>query len=161
MMRLGLALLTACLAGCAGSSAREMLKPRTQVLEPAVLERILTEAPLAAGEELRAELLLESEEFSAYLLQFRSGESRHIHRTHDLTFIVYRGQGEVCINDRRRPCQPGDVFHIPRGTPHSCVNTGPQPLVVVNIFTPPFDGEDRIPLPRGSRSYERKNERPQ
>jgi quercetin dioxygenase-like cupin family protein len=155
MMRLAPALVAACLASCAGNPAQEMLKPRTQVLESAMLQRMLREAPLAADEDLRAELLLESEEFSAYLVQFRSGESRHIHRTHDQTFIVYRGHGEIYINDRRRPCQPGDVFHIPRGTPHSCVNTGPQPLVVVNIFTPPFDGKDRIPLPRESRSYER------
>ena len=154
MARLLLALLAAGLAGCAADPARDVLKRETQVLEPAMLQRILRQAPVAADEDLRAEPLLESEEFSAYLLQFRTGEPRHIHREHDLTFIVHRGRGEVYINDHRRVCRPGDVFHIPRGTPHYCINTGSDPLVVVNLFTPPFDGKDRIPLPRGSRSYE-------
>jgi len=155
MARLVPVLLGACLAGCAADPARDILTRETQVLEPAMLQRILRQAPVAADEDLRVEPLLESGEFSAYLLQFRTGERRHIHRAHDQTFIVYRGQGEIYINDHRRVCRPGDVFHIPRGTPHYCVNTGSEPLVVVNLFTPPFDVADRIPLPRGSRSYER------
>jgi quercetin dioxygenase-like cupin family protein len=157
MARLGPLLLAAGLLGCAADPAHEVLKRETQVLEPAMLQRILRQAPVAAEEDLRAELVMESEEFSAYLLQFRTGEARHIHREHDLTFIVYRGRGEIYIDDRRRACQPGDVFHIPRGTPHYCVNTGAEPLVVVNLFTPPFDVADRIPLPKGSQSYERES----
>jgi quercetin dioxygenase-like cupin family protein len=155
MARLVLTLLAACLASCAADPAHDVLRRETQVLEPAMLLRILRQAPVAADEDLRAEPLVESEEFSAYLLQFRTGEPRHIHCGHDQTFIVYRGQGEIYIDDQRRVCRPGDVFHIPRGTPHYCVNTASEPLVVVNLFTPPFDGKDRIPLPRGSRSYER------
>lgn len=124
-------------------------------MDPARIDSVLRRAPMEADQDLRAETLLESREFSAHLLQFRTGEQRHIHREHDLTFFVIRGEGEIFVNDRRSALTAGGVFHIPRGAPHACRNTGAEPLVAVLIFTPPYDLKDSIPLPRGERSYER------
>ena len=159
MARLIPVLLAACLAGCAVDPARDVLERETQVLEPGMLQRILRRAPVATDEDLRAEPLLESDEFSAYLLQFRTGEPRHIHREHDLTLIVHRGFGTITLHqnqlDRARPVQPGDVFHIPRGTPHACASRDGTPLILIQIFTPPLEAADATRAPREERSYER------
>ncbi len=151
---LPLALLVAAV-GCAGPGDRTAFPQQSQVITPQVIDTVLQRAPLGLGEDLHAETLLVTPEFSAHLLQYRVSERRHIHRAHHLTYIVYRGQGEVYIDDYRHPARPGDVFHIPRGTPHFCDNTGAEPLVAVLIFTPPYDLKDSIPVERGTRSYER------
>lgn len=143
------------IGGCAAPVERSKAPRESVRIDPAMLERAVQRAPIAADQDLRADTLMESEEFSAHLLQFRTGETRHIHRTHDLTFVVQNGEGDVFVADRRFQASRGDVFHIPRGTPHYCVNTGPRPLVALLIFTPPFDLKDSIPVPLGDSSYPR------
>jgi mannose-6-phosphate isomerase-like protein (cupin superfamily) len=126
----------------AGCSAHR----RTIEITPARIQRVLDSNPVGEDEPFRAATLLNGHDFSLHVLQFRTGERRHIHRAHDLTFMVHRGQGELFIDDVRHPAQPGDVFHIPRRTPHYVVNTGVEPLVAVIIFTPEFDLTDSVPV---------------
>jgi mannose-6-phosphate isomerase-like protein (cupin superfamily) len=40
----------------------------------------------------------------------------------------------------------GDVFFIPRNTPHYFVNTSPEPAAAFVVFSPPFDGKDTVPV---------------
>lgn len=139
--------------GCAVS--HQLAARPTEVLDTALIEQILRQRPVRDDQDFLPHTLLVSHEFSAHLLQFRTGEQRHVHRLHDLTIVVHRGRGEVYIDDIRRMARAGDVFHIPRGVPHSIRNAGDEPLISVNIFTPPYDGHDSIPAPAGSRSIER------
>ena len=155
MRRLMIVLIVTLAAGCGGPSLREAFGPQTRQIDPSTIRRVLRSAPVSSAEDFHAETLLLSEEFSAHLLQFRTAEQRHIHRRHDMTTIVQRGVGDLYIGQRRYRVSRGDVFHIPRGTPHYAVNRGDEPLVVVNIFTPPYGGEDSIAMPVGARSYER------
>ena len=149
------ALLAALLNGCAAPDMYEMLRTESQVFDPPAIGNILRRAPVGPHEDARFDELTGNDRFSAHLFQFRTGQQRHIHLDHDVTFIVHRGCGEVYVRDRRRTARPGDVFHIPRGTPHYCVNTDLDRLVVIAIFTPPFDGHDVIEVPAGARSYPR------
>lgn len=143
-------------AGCrGGATAREALAARSEAVDSMVVARLLAANPVRADQEFLPALLTSSDEFSAHVLQFRTGEPRHVHRTHDLTIFVHRGVGEVTVDDRPRPARPGDVFHIPRGVPHSIENRGDEPLVTINVFTPPYDGRDNLPAPRGATSRER------
>lgn len=158
MMLRTLALVAAgALCGCAAPPAREALRPQGWIVDPGMIQTLLRKGPVADDQPLRAETLVSTAEFSAHLLQFRTSEPRHIHRTHDLTFMVHDGRGEVFINDRRFLLTPGSVCHIPRGVPHYCVNLGPTPLVAVLVFTPPFDGQDRILVEASDRSYPRES----
>ncbi|TWT42176.1 Cupin domain protein [Phycisphaerae bacterium RAS1] len=142
-------------AGCAAPQSRDALRPQAYIVDPSMIQTALRKAPVADDQPLRAETLVSTGEFSAHLLQFRTSEPRHIHRTHDLTFMVHDGSGEIFITDRRFLLAPGSVCHIPRGVPHYCVNLGQTPLVAVLVFTPPFDGQDRIPVETSDRSYPR------
>lgn len=140
--------------GCA-SHSEELFSMGTQQVDPVVIQRVLDRSPCPPDRDFHPETLLITDRFSMHLLQFRTAEQRHIHRVHDLTFVVVRGSGEVWVGDRRFLAKPGDVFHIPRGTPHYCVNTGDTPLAAVLTFTPPFDRKDSIPVAKNARSYER------
>lgn len=142
LARLRLALLPlACtvLSGCCTYSSTPV--------SSATINRTLTDNPVQPDQDLRPATLTATREFSMHLLQFRTGEGRHIHKSHDLTFICRSGVGEIFINDERSELTAGAVFHIPRGVPHYCRNTGPQPLVTVLVFTPPYDLKDSIPAP--------------
>lgn len=140
------------LASC-GPGLHEHLRRDAQIITPEMLDRVVRLAPVSETAAFHPETLLETDRFSAHLLQFRTAEQRHIHQRHDLTFMVRSGAGDVFVNDRRYAAKPGDVFHIPRNTPHYAVNTGPTPLVAVLIFSPPFDRRDSIPVPRDAASY--------
>jgi quercetin dioxygenase-like cupin family protein len=141
-------------SGCASPHATAIHSP-THRVDPAMISAMVKATPVGDDEARRAATLVVGADFSMHLLQFRTGEDRHIHRTHDLTFVVHRGEGRLTVDDRACTVQPGDVIHIPRGTPHSCTNRGSEPLVAVLIFTPPYDLKDSIPVPAESRSYER------
>ncbi|MBL8878878.1 MAG: cupin domain-containing protein [Phycisphaerales bacterium] len=145
-------------SGCAARD--DAVSQGTQQIDPVMIARALEHAPCPADRDFYPQNLLITERFSMHLLQFRTAEQRHIHRRHDLTFVVVRGTGEVWVNDRRFQAKPGDVFHIPRGTPHYCVNTGDAVLAAVLTFTPPFDRSDSIPVARGARSYDREGPTP-
>lgn len=143
--------------GCAGGGAglREQLAARSEVLDATVVARLLAATPIGPEQAFLPATLTSTDEFSAHVLQFRTGEARHVHCVHDLTILVHRGEGEVTIDDRPRVARPGDVFHIPRGVPHSIRARGADPLVTINVFTPPFDGKDSVAAPRNESSRER------
>ncbi len=146
------------LVGCAAPAPSAVIE-QSQPFDPGVIASLRSRAPVGPEQAFRAETLAQNAAFSAHLLQFRTREERHIHRHHDLTFVVHRGEGRVTVDDIRRIVGPGDVFHIPRNTPHFCENLGSEPLVAVLIFTPPFDMKDTVPLPREGGSYEREAKR--
>jgi mannose-6-phosphate isomerase-like protein (cupin superfamily) len=83
---------------------------------------------------------------SHHVVQVRGSESPHVHRAHDVTVIVLRGEGVLTLGARQLSVRAGDVMLIPRATPHFFRNTGRAPAVAFAIFSPAFDGADSIPL---------------
>jgi mannose-6-phosphate isomerase-like protein (cupin superfamily) len=58
--------------------------------------------------------------------------------------VQIKGQGEMLIGQTTRPIGPHSIVHVPRGVTHSMRNTEKTPLIGYAIFTPPFDGKDRV-----------------
>ncbi len=141
--------------GCAGPGPERVLVRTTEVVDQTIIERILRHDPIPPDQPVYSSAMLEGNEFSGYIYQIADRQPRHLHQHHDLTFVVYRGRGQIFIDDRRRQMAPGQFYHVPRGVPHYCVNTGPNPLVGIVLYTPALDGEDTIEMPRGAQSYER------
>jgi quercetin dioxygenase-like cupin family protein len=71
----------------------------------------------------------------------------HIHKVHDTTVVMMRGRGYVMLDKRRVELSVGDTVFIARGAPHYFVNGYGESSVALVIFSPPFDGEDTIPVP--------------
>jgi quercetin dioxygenase-like cupin family protein len=72
----------------------------------------------------------------------------HLHRYHTEHVTVLEGTGRLLLDGDTLDIAEGDVIVIPTGTPHGVWCTSDIPLRVVSIHAPPFDGLDRVPIPR-------------
>jgi len=116
------------------------------VLSETDLDRILAENPLPATENYKVVTLGKAQEISHHIVQIRDRELPHIHKVHDLTVVMLRGQGYLMLEQRRIELAVGDVLFIPRSVVHYFVNTFTEPSVAMAVFSPPFDGKDSIPV---------------
>jgi quercetin dioxygenase-like cupin family protein len=110
------------------------------------LDRILAENPLATDQNIRVATLGKGEGVSHHVVQVRDREPVHLHKEHDLTVVVLKGQGYLMLDKKRIDLTKGDVLFIPRGAVHYFVNTYYKPSVALAAFSPPFDGKDTIPV---------------
>lgn len=125
---------------------------------PAVVDALLPEGrltrPLA---ELAAETLEPNEAFrirdlgrdahsSHHVVWIRDREEPHRHDRHDLLVVILRGHGTMRLGGEARPVGEGSVLYVPRGTPHAFRNTSPEPAAAYAVYTPAFDGTDRVPV---------------
>ena len=131
--------------GCASWDTRVVsgLHTPPQVLD---WKARIAEHPLRPGENIRVLELGRTESASYHLVQIRDREVPHVHRRHELTVVVKRGQGELTLGGRTLFLKAGAVVLIPRGMVHHFTNTGSRPAVALTIFTPPFDGKDTVPV---------------
>jgi quercetin dioxygenase-like cupin family protein len=110
------------------------------------LEKILAENPLGPGDNIKVTNLGRSASASQHVVQIRDREFLHVHKLHDATVTMLRGQGYLVLDKKRIDLKAGDVIHIPRGVPHQYVNTGNQPTVALAVYAPAFDGKDTHPV---------------
>lgn len=139
------------LTGCATTAHEPLTRPSPAILyigpQPQSWEAIVRANPLGPDDNINGVLLSQQPDVSHFLVQIRDREQPHIHQTHDATIVMLRGRGRLVLKDRILIAQEGDVLFIPRGTPHYYVNDGPQPTVVLAIFTPAYDGKDAVVVP--------------
>ena len=106
------------------------------------LEKILADNTLAPGDNIKVANLGRSASASQHIVQIRDREFLHVHRIHDATVTMLRGQGYLVLDRQRINLKAGDVIHIPRGAAHQYVNTGGEPTVALAVYAPAFDGKD-------------------
>ncbi len=110
------------------------------------LEKMLAENPLPPGENIKVITLGQGPAASHHVVQIRDRETPHVHKTHDATVMMLKGQGYLMIEKRRIDLTVGDVVYIPRGAAHYFTNTAREPTVAFAIYSPPFDGKDMVPV---------------
>ena len=110
------------------------------------LEKFLADNPLAPGDNIKVVHLGRSASASQHVVQIRDREVPHLHKLHDATVTMMRGQGYLVLGQKRIDLKTGDVIHIPRGVPHYYVNTASDPTVALAVYAPPFDGKDIHPV---------------
>ena len=101
-------------------------------------------APLAAGEDFRVVELGRDASTSHHVVAIRTAETPHRHDRHDLLVMVVRGYGSMRIGDATLPVGEGSLLYVPRGAVHAFTNESGAPSVAYAIYTPPFDGADRV-----------------
>ena len=106
------------------------------------LEKILADNPLAPGDNIKVANLGRSASASQHIVQIRDREFLHVHKIHDATVTMLRGQGYLVLDRQRINLNAGDVIHIPRGVAHQYVNTAGEPTVALAVYAPAFDGKD-------------------
>ena len=72
----------------------------------------------------------------------KNGIPLHIHKYHDEIIQLMEGEGEAVIGDEKHKLKKGDVFFVPKGTPHA-LRFG---CIILSIYAPAFDPEnpDRV-----------------
>jgi quercetin dioxygenase-like cupin family protein len=88
--------------------------------------------------------VLEGAHATVNVWQLTSKIPAHFHREHEEIVIVQEGEGEVRLGDERRRLKAGDVVLIPAGVVHEVIATGDRPFRGISVFSPQFDGKDRV-----------------
>lgn len=70
------------------------------------------------------------------------GEEVHEDTDQILTFVS--GTAEARIAGEKRPVAAGDLVAVPAGTKHNFVNTGPNPLVLYTVYSPPEHADHAV-----------------
>ena len=68
--------------------------------------------------------------------QSTSGEG-NVHPRSDQWLYVVSGTGRATVHGRQVALEPGSLLLIEAGEPQEVSNDGPEPLVTINVYTPP------------------------
>jgi mannose-6-phosphate isomerase-like protein (cupin superfamily) len=81
---------------------------------------------------------------SAFCIVIKDEVKPHYHRLHSEQVIVLSGSGTMKLGDSTFMISKGDVIFIKKNTVHSVKTTGTEPLKVISVQSPRFDGSDRV-----------------
>ena len=112
------------------------------------LDEFYAQHALKPGDPTRADKVFSSPRCAINLVSNKGPLlGRHIHASCDEIVFVYKGSGEMYINDKWIPVKAGDLHVCPMGVAHTTRVTGDETMEVISIFTPPqAGGNDRIML---------------
>lgn len=105
---------------------------------------LIASAELGPGEAFKIVELGRDAHASHHIVALRDREPLHRHDTHDLLVFVIEGHGHMRIGDEERAIGERSVVYVPRGAPHAMRNASSRPLTGYAVFTPAFDGQDRV-----------------
>ncbi len=108
--------------------------------------KVAAENPLGPNENIKITTLGQGQSVSHHIVQIRDREAPHVHTAHDGTVMVISGRGHLMLSDKRIQLSAGDIVYIPRGAVHYYVNDGLEPTIAFVVFSPPFDGQDNVPV---------------
>lgn len=81
---------------------------------------------------------------SSFLICVPSGVPPHFHAHHTEHVSVLAGEGTMRLGDSTFTVAAGTSIVIPKGTVHAVVTTSSDPLRVISVQAPYFDGTDRV-----------------
>ncbi len=105
-------------------------------------------APCGSGAGNDVRLLHSDSLASAFIICVPREVKAHYHAAHTEHVVVIAGEAEMRLGDSLFVIRPGDAIAIPRGTVHAARTLSEEPLRVVSVQAPSFDGTDRIPVER-------------
>jgi len=83
---------------------------------------------------------------TSFLIVIKQGVKKHFHKEHSETIYVLEGEGKMLLGEKTIQIKTGNYIFIPKNTPHKVEVTSKEPLKVLSIQAPFFDGKDRIIL---------------
>jgi mannose-6-phosphate isomerase-like protein (cupin superfamily) len=110
------------------------------------LDALAADDGLAPGEAFKVVELGRDAHTSHHLVWIREREVPHRHDRHDLVVVMLRGHGAMRLGAEERAVGEGSILYVPRGTVHAFRNAAPEPAAAYAVYTPAFDGTDRVPV---------------
>jgi len=89
-------------------------------------------------------LYQDSATVSSYLIFVKKEVKTHKHLEHAEHVYVLQGEGNMTLGDEVFKIKKGSIIFIPKDTFHSVKTTSKNPLKVISIQAPFFDGKDRV-----------------
>jgi mannose-6-phosphate isomerase-like protein (cupin superfamily) len=108
------------------------------------IDSLLSVFVLHDEQQIRTDMVSSDSLTSIQLTQVRGGVESHKHLVHHETVWIVRGAGRLVLGDIKQKVSAGEVINIPPGVSHSFHNLGVVPTVVISVFSPAFDGKDRV-----------------
>jgi mannose-6-phosphate isomerase-like protein (cupin superfamily) len=114
--------------------------------EPSVMniDSLLSVHLIGDDQQLQSDKIGGDSLSSVHLTQVRGEVEPHRHLYHQETVWVIRGAGRLTLDGVKHKVAAGSVVVVPPGTPHSFYNLGKTPTVLISVFSPGFDGKDRV-----------------
>lgn len=81
---------------------------------------------------------------SSFIIHIKKEVKPHKHLDHSEHVYVLAGKGWMKLGEKEFEIKPGMLVFIPKGTVHSVKTTSKEPLKVLSIQAPLFDGKDRV-----------------
>ena len=139
------------LAGAALAAAPAPAPPVLDALFPSgrltlPLAALAEKYPLAPGKDFQVSLVGQDAHSSHHVVWIVDREVPHRHDTHDLFVVMLRGHGTMRLGVEERPVGEGSILYVPRGTPHAFRNESGAPALAYAVYSPAFDGVDRVPV---------------
>ena len=83
---------------------------------------------------------------SSFVIIIPKEVKKHLHANHSEQVYVISGEGDMLLGDKTIHIKPGDIIFIPKGTAHAVKVTSKEPLKILSVQSPNFDGKDRVML---------------
>lgn len=83
---------------------------------------------------------------SSFVIWINDEVKPHQHLSHSEHVMIIEGSGKMLLGDQKIDVHPGDLIFIPEKTVHALKVTGTEPMKVLSIQSPEFDGSDRVPV---------------
>jgi mannose-6-phosphate isomerase-like protein (cupin superfamily) len=100
-------------------------------------------APLSYN-EVYAQKVFTSTNQTSFVIWIKTKVKKHKHLNHTELIQVLEGTGSMTLGKETFGIKKGDFIVVPEDTEHAVVVTSREPLKVLSIQTPEFDGTDRI-----------------
>ncbi|MFN3918541.1 MAG: cupin domain-containing protein [Flavobacteriales bacterium] len=81
---------------------------------------------------------------STFIIWVKKEVKTHKHLSHSENIYIVEGKGKFTLGDSTYIIKKGDMLFVPQNTWHSVTTTSKNPLKVISIQSPHFDGLDRI-----------------
>lgn len=81
---------------------------------------------------------------TTFIIYIKEKVPMHKHETHSENVYILEGSAIMYLDGNKYEIKPGDMIFIPQNTWHSVDVTSENPLKVISIQSPLFDGNDRI-----------------
>jgi len=101
--------------------------------------------PETSFENIHVEKISEDSLSSVFLIWVKDTVATHKHEFHSESIYVHDGEGKLYLNEAQPvEIKKGDVLFIPKNTWHAVKVISDEPMRVMSVQSPRFNGEDRI-----------------
>lgn len=101
--------------------------------------------PDAEYENISIKKIADSEDQTTYIIWVKANVRAHYHAVHTENIYIVSGTARMTLKGKEISIKPGDYLNFPRGVVHAVLEvTSEEPLQVISIQSPRFEGNDRI-----------------